>query len=142
MSQELPEQMQAIGFSEAGGPEVLAIEQAPLPQLGANDVLIKVAFAGVNRPDCIQRMGLYPAPPGASPILGLEVSGEVVSVGSDVPPEMMGQTVAALTPGGGYAEYCTAPWSHCLPVPDDMPLDEAAALPETLFTVWQPRRSI
>jgi len=136
MSHELPEAMRAIGFAQAGGPEVLEMGQAPLPQLGASDVLIKVAYAGVNRPDCIQRMGLYPAPAGASPILGLEVSGEIVAVGSDVPTEMIGQTVAALTPGGGYAEYCTAPWSHCLPVPEEMPLDEAAALPETLFTVW------
>jgi len=128
--------MQAIGFETPGGPDVLRIEDAPLPQIGANDVLIKVAYAGVNRPDCIQRAGNYPAPAGASPILGLEVSGEVVAVGADVPPEMVGSVVAALTPGGGYAEYCTAPWQHCLPVPEGMDLKKAAALPETLFTVW------
>ncbi|WP_298335756.1 NAD(P)H-quinone oxidoreductase [uncultured Erythrobacter sp.] len=133
---ELPETMQAIGFEQPGGPDVLRVEEAPLPQIGSGDVLIKVAYAGVNRPDCIQRAGNYPAPPGASPILGLEVAGEVVGVGGDVPREMLGSVVAALTPGGGYAEYCTAPWQHCLPVPDGMDLKHAAALPETLFTVW------
>ncbi len=132
----IPENMDAIGFAEPGGPDVLAIEQATVPQPQANDVLIKVAYAGVNRPDCIQRAGHYPAPPGASPILGLEVAGEVVGVGDAVPPEMLGSRVAALTPGGGYAHYCTAPWQHCLPVPDDMDLKQAAALPETLFTAW------
>jgi len=132
----LPEMMQAIGFAAPGGPEVLSVEQVALPTLGANDVLIKVAYAGVNRPDCIQRAGAYPAPPGASPILGLEVAGIVVATGAQVPSEMLGARVAALTPGGGYAEYCTAPWQHCLAVPDDMDLKSAAALPETLFTVW------
>ncbi|MEO1487840.1 MAG: NAD(P)H-quinone oxidoreductase [Pseudomonadota bacterium] len=128
--------MQAINMSGPGGPEVLSIGSTETPGTGANDVLIRVAYAGVNRPDCLQRAGAYPPPPGASPILGLEVAGEVVGTGADVPPEMLGARVAALTPGGGYAEYCTAPWQHCLPVPDDMPLKMAAALPETLFTVW------
>ncbi|MBD2843241.1 NAD(P)H-quinone oxidoreductase [Erythrobacter sp. KMU-140] len=128
--------MNAIGFEAPGGPEVLAIGQTDLPKVRPDDVLIKVAFAGVNRPDCIQRAGHYPAPPGASPILGLEVAGEIVAVGNEVPPEMIGQSVAALTPGGGYAQYCAAPWQHCLPVPADMDLKAAAALPETLFTVW------
>lgn len=128
--------MTAIGFAAPGGPDVLAPETIPAPRPGEHDVLIKVAYAGVNRPDCIQRAGHYPPPPGASPILGLEVAGEVVAAGSGVPSEMMGQRVAALTPGGGYAEYCTAPWQHCLPVPEDMDLRAAAALPETLFTVW------
>lgn len=136
MTAEIPGKMQAIGFAKPGGPDVLMLEQVDVPVPGAGDVLIRVAYAGVNRPDCIQRAGHYPAPPGASPILGLEVAGEIVAAGSDVPPEMLGQIVAALTPGGGYAEYCTAPWGHCLPVPADMPLVEAAALPETLFTVW------
>lgn len=136
MSAEIPTTMQAIGFAAPGGPEVLGLEQAEVPKPRADEVLIRVAYAGVNRPDCIQRAGHYPAPPGASPILGLEVSGEIVAAGANVPPEMVGQVVAALTPGGGYAEYCTAPWGHCLPVPADMPLVEAAALPETLFTVW------
>lgn len=133
---ELPQTMRAIGSEASGGPDVLRLEDASLPQIGAGDVLIKVAYAGVNRPDCIQRAGNYPAPPGASPILGLEVSGEVVALGSDVPAAMLGSVVAALTPGGGYAEYCTAPWQHCLPVPEGMDLKQAAALPETLFTVW------
>jgi len=128
--------MKAIGFSEPGGPDVLALESVSLPSIRDHDVLIRVAYAGVNRPDCIQRIGAYPVPPGASPILGLEVAGEVVAIGAAVPPTMMGARVAALTPGGGYAEYCTAPWQHCLNVPDDMPFLTAAALPETLFTVW------
>ena len=132
----LPAMMAAIGFAAPGGPDVLVPERVQLPEVGTEDVLIRVAYAGVNRPDCIQRAGHYPAPPGASPILGLEVSGDVVAVGANVPAEMVGQKVAALTPGGGYAEYCTAPWNHCLPVPDGMTLKTAAALPETLFTVW------
>lgn len=132
----LPETMEAIGFEAPGGPDVLRIATAALPRLRPDDLLIKVAYAGVNRPDCLQRAGLYPPPPGASPLLGLEVAGEVVAVGSEVPREMIGQQVAALTPGGGYAEYCAAHWQHCLPVPEGMPLAEAAALPETLFTVW------
>jgi NADPH:quinone reductase len=133
---ELPEAMRAIGFAAPGGPEVLGVVDVPLPRLRPDDVLIRVAYAGVNRPDCLQRAGAYPPPPGASPLLGLEVSGEVVAVGSEVPREMIGQFVAALTPGGGYAEYCAAHWQHCLPVPEGMLLAEAAALPETLFTVW------
>lgn len=132
----LPEQMAAICFDVPGGPDVLRLGTAPLPRLRPEDVLIKVAYAGVNRPDCLQRAGAYPPPPGASPLLGLEVSGEIVAVGSEVPHEMIGQFVAALTPGGGYAEYCAAHWQHCLPVPEGMLLAEAAALPETLFTVW------
>ena len=132
----LPKVMKAIGMTAPGGPDVLIVEDVAIPAVGAGDVLIKVAFAGVNRPDCIQRAGQYPAPPGASPILGLEVAGEVVALGEDVPSEMLGARVAALTPGGGYAEYCAAPWQHCLPVPDQMDLKSAAALPETLFTVW------
>lgn len=135
-SRQIPETMQAAGFDAPGGPEVLNMREVPLPKLKPADVLIRVAYAGVNRPDCIQRAGHYPAPPGASPLPGLEVAGEVVAVGSEVPQELLGQAVAALTPGGGYAEYCTAPWGHCLPVPEAMPLAEAAALPETLFTVW------
>jgi putative PIG3 family NAD(P)H quinone oxidoreductase len=128
--------MQSIGCDAPGGPEVLRLQSSPLPRLRPDDVLIRVAYAGVNRPDCLQRAGLYPPPPGASPLLGLEVSGEIVAVGSEVPREMLGQMVAALTPGGGYAEYCAAHWQHCLPVPEGMLLSEAAALPETLFTVW------
>ncbi|MBI1403912.1 MAG: zinc-binding dehydrogenase [Porphyrobacter sp.] len=133
---DLPENMTAIVFDAPGGPEVMRPGTVPLPRLRPDDVLIKVAYAGVNRPDCLQRAGAYPPPPGASPLLGLEVSGEVVAAGSEVPREMIGQQVAALTPGGGYAEYCAAHWQHCLPVPEGMLLAEAAALPETLFTVW------
>jgi len=133
---ELPETMQAIGFDAPGGPEVLRLHTEPLPRLRPDDVLIRVAYAGVNRPDCLQRAGLYPPPKGASPLIGLEVAGEVVAVGNEVPRELIGQVVAALTPGGGYAEYCAAHWQHCLPVPEGMLLSEAAALPETLFTVW------
>lgn len=132
----LPATMRAIVFTAPGAPDVLTPGEVPLPVLRPHDVLIRVAYAGVNRPDCLQRAGAYPAPPGASPLLGLEVAGEVVAVGTEAPPEMIGARVAALTPGGGYAEYCAAPWQHCLPVPDDMALAEAAALPETLFTVW------
>lgn len=128
--------MRAIGFEEPGGPDVLAPVDVEVPPPGPADVLIKVAYAGVNRPDCLQRAGAYPPPPGASPILGLEVAGEIVAVGEEVPETLLGQQVAALTPGGGYAEYCTAPWNHCLPVPEGMDLRTAAALPETLFTVW------
>ncbi len=135
-TQQLPATMQAIGFEAPGGPDVLHLEEIAVPEIGPYDVLIKVAFAGVNRPDCIQRSGHYPAPPGASPVLGLEVSGDVVAIGDSVPYEMLGSRVAALTPGGGYAEYCAAPWQHCLPIPDAMDIAQAAALPETLFTVW------
>lgn len=133
---DLPQAMHSIGFDAPGGPEVLRLQTSPLPRLRPDDVLIRVAYAGVNRPDCLQRAGLYPPPPGASPLLGLEVSGEIVAVGNEVPREMIGQYVAALTPGGGYAEYCAAHWQHCLPVPEGMMLADAAALPETLFTVW------
>jgi putative PIG3 family NAD(P)H quinone oxidoreductase len=136
LADNLPEMMDAIGFAAPGGPDVLGPEAVPVPTPHPDDVLIRVAFAGVNRPDCAQRAGAYPPPPGASPILGLEVAGEVVGVGANVPHEMLGARVAALTPGGGYAQYCTAPWQHCLEVPDDMALKIAAALPETLFTVW------
>ena len=136
LSKVVPETMKAIGFEAPGAPDVLVESQTATPTVGPHDALIRVAYAGVNRPDCLQRAGAYPPPPGASPILGLEVAGEVVAVGENVPAEMVGTRVAALTPGGGYAEYCTAPWQHCLHVPDDMDLKRAAALPETLFTVW------
>ncbi len=136
MVESLPETMKAAHFDAPGGPEVLQLMQLPLPVLQAGDVLIKVAFAGVNRPDVIQRRGFYPAPPGASPVPGLEVSGTVVALGEGTDAALLGQTVCALTPGGGYAQYCRVPAGHCLPVPADLPLDQAAALPETLFTVW------
>ncbi len=136
MTYPLPQTMQAAHFDTPGKPEVIRLVELPVPQPAAGEVLVKVAFAGVNRPDVIQRQGFYPPPPGASPLLGLEVSGEVVAVGEGVDPAQLGQRVCALTPGGGYAEYCCVPAGHCLPVPDGLPLDQAAALPETLFTVW------
>lgn len=136
MTDTLPQTMQAAHFDAPGKPEVIRLVELPVPQPAAGEVLVKVAFAGVNRPDVIQRQGFYPPPPGASPLLGLEVSGEVVAVGEGVDPAKLGQRVCALTPGGGYAEYCCVPAGHCLPVPDGLPLDQAAALPETLFTVW------
>lgn len=136
MSEMLPETMQAAGFDAPGGPDVLRLETLPVPRPGPGEVLIKVAYAGVNRPDVIQRMGFYPPPPGASPIPGLEIAGEVVALGEGVDAVLLGQPVCALVSGGGYAEYCLAVAALCLPVPAGLPLDQAAALPETLFTVW------
>lgn len=136
VTETLPESMTVIGFDTPGGPEVLQPQTLPVPNPGPGQVLIKVAFAGVNRPDVIQRRGLYPPPAGASPIPGLEVAGVVVALGEGVMGVALGQRVCALVSGGGYAEYCLAMADHCLPVPADMPLDQAAALPETLFTVW------
>ena len=136
MTDTFPKTMQAAHFDAPGKPDVIHLAELPTPQPGPGEVLVKVAFAGVNRPDIIQRQGFYPPPPGASPLLGLEVSGEVVAVGAGVDPVMLGQRVCALTPGGGYAQYCRVPAGHCLPVPDGLPMDQAAALPETLFTVW------
>ncbi len=136
MGASLPERMTAMGFDEPGGPDVLRAEDCPVPQPGADQVLIRVSHAGVNRPDVIQRKGLYPPPPGASPIPGLEISGTVVAIGTGAPPELLNQQVCALVSGGGYAEYCLAHAAHCLHVPDGMSMAEAAAIPETLFTVW------
>lgn len=133
---ELPAVMQAIGIAEAGGPEVLRLEDRPVPQPGTAQVLIHVAYAGVNRPDVLQRLGHYPPPPGASDIPGLEVSGTVVAVGREADETLLGREVCALVTGGGYAQYCLARSEHCLPVPHGLSLAEAAALPETLFTVW------
>jgi NADPH2:quinone reductase len=129
-------EMRRIAAQGAGGPEVLAVERGPVPMPGAGEVLIKVAYAGVNRPDVMQRRGLYPPPPGASPILGLEIAGQVAALGADVAGLGEGEAVCALVAGGGYAEYCTAPALQCLPVPKGLTLVEAAALPETFFTVW------
>lgn len=134
---DLPhDSMTAIGYDAPGGPEVLRPEAVPVPQPGVGEVLLRVAFAGVNRPDVVQRQGFYPPPPGASPILGLEVSGQVIAVGEGVVAPFAGQQVCALVSGGGYAEYCLAKADHCLPVPDGLTMAEAAVLPETLFTVW------
>ena len=126
----------AVGFDAPGGPEVLRPETLAIPAPGPGQVLVKTAFAGVNRPDVIQRKGHYPAPPGASPIPGLEISGEITACGDGVAASVIGQHVCALVTGGGYAQYCLAQADHCLPVPKGLSLAEAAALPETLFTVW------
>jgi putative PIG3 family NAD(P)H quinone oxidoreductase len=133
---EVPSTMTAIGFADPGPPEVLRPQTVETPRPGPHQVLIRVAYAGVNRPDVIQRQGFYPAPPGASPIPGLEVAGEVVAAGPGEGEPLLGQQVCALVSGGGYAEYCLAQAGHCLPVPEELSLAEAAALPETLFTVW------
>ena len=139
MAEKLPQFMTAVGYDAPGAPEVLRPETLPVPQPGPGQVLIKVAFAGVNRPDVVQRLGNYPPPPGASPIPGLEIAGDVVAAGPGAAcgaGELVGQTVCALVSGGGYAEYCLAEAGHCLSIPPALPLAEAAALPETLFTVW------
>ena len=136
MTVQIPEKMTAIAISGPGGPEVLTRGDHPVPEPGEGEVLIKVAYAGVNRPDVVQRKGLYPAPPGASPLPGLEVSGEIVALGDGVEEPALGTMVCALVAGGGYAQYCKVDARHCLPVPDGLPMAEAAALPETLFTVW------
>ena len=120
----------------AGAADVMHIATGPLPSIGESEVLIKVEFAGVNRPDVAQRSGSYAPPPGASPIMGLEVSGTVAAVGATVTQWKTGDAVCALTPGGGYAEYCAAPAAHCLPVPSGLSMLEAAGVPENFFTVW------
>jgi putative PIG3 family NAD(P)H quinone oxidoreductase len=132
----LPETMIAVGYDAPGGPEVLRPESMAVPRPGAGQVLIKVSHAGVNRPDVIQRLGFYPPPPGASKIPGLEVSGEIVALGEGVDRIQQGRHVCALVSGGGYAQHCLAMADHCLPVPEGLSMAEAAALPETLFTVW------
>ena len=132
----LPESMKRIVCRQPGGPEVLTIEDAPVPRPGKGEVLIKVAAAGVNRPDINQRLGNYPPPPGAPDTLGLEIAGEVIQIGEGVDPTLSGMPVCALVAGGGYAEYAVAPVGQCLPVPVSLSMVEAAALPETLFTVW------
>ena len=128
--------MTVAHFSEPGGPEVLRPCEWPKPVPGPGEVLVKVAFAGLNRADMMQRMGLYPPPAGASPVIGLEVSGTVVTIGEGVASAMLGQQVCVLVTGGGYAQFCLAKAAHCLPVPEGLSLAEAAAMPETLFTVW------
>ncbi|HMI40772.1 MAG TPA: NAD(P)H-quinone oxidoreductase [Sphingomicrobium sp.] len=127
--------MQAIVASAPGGPEVLTLVDRPVPQPGRDEVLVKVAAAGVNRPDLLQRRGAYPPPPGAPDILGLEIAGTVVAAGEGA-EGLIGRKVCALVVGGGYAEYCLAPAGTCLIVPEVLRLTEAAAMPETLFTVW------
>lgn len=132
----LPTTMTAIDPAAQGGPEVLVPVTRPVPQPGAGEVLIRVAAAGVNRPDVLQRKGGYAPPPGTTSIPGLEVAGEIVALGEGTTRELLGQPMCALVSGGGYAEYCVAPVGQCLPVPYALTLAEAAAMPETLFTVW------
>ncbi len=132
----VPAAMTAIDPEGPGGPEVLRAATHPVPAPGEGEVLIAVAAAGVNRPDVMQRLGHYPPPPGAPLIPGLEVSGIIVAAGEGVGSHMIGQAVCALVSGGGYAQYCAAPAGQCLPVPEALTMIEAAALPETLFTVW------
>ena len=132
----IPATMQAIDPEAHGGPEVLRLVERPVPKPQSGEVLIRVAAAGVNRPDVLQRKGGYPPPPGAPSIMGLEVSGTVVAVGEGVEDTMIGQPVCALIAGGGYAEYAVAPAGQCLPVPHGLDMVHAAAIPETLFTVW------
>lgn len=132
----LPDTMTAIAITEPGGPDVLKAQDAPVPTPGPGQLLVRVAYAGVNRPDVAQRNGSYPPPPGASELPGLEISGEVVATGPDTQRFKVGDSVCALTSGGGYAEYCLADEPATLPVPEGLTLEEAAALPETFFTVW------
>lgn len=136
MSITIPAQMHHIAMEAPGGPEVLVLATGPVPRPATGEVLIRVAAAGINRPDILQRTGNYPPPPGASPILGLEVSGTVAALGAEVAGWHEGDAVCALVAGGGYAEYCVAPAPQCLPVPKGVALVDAAGLPETFFTVW------
>ncbi len=133
---DVPDTMLAIDPETAGGPEVLVPVRRTVPVPRDGELLVRVAAAGVNRPDVMQRQGLYPPPPGAPTPPGLEFAGEVVAVGEGVDPGRLGTRVCALVAGGGYAEYAVAPAAQCLPVPDALSMAEAAALPETLFTVW------
>jgi len=132
----VPATMTCVEISTPGAPEVLKPATRPTPKPEAGEVLIKVAAAGVNRPDVLQRYGKYPAPPGASDLPGLEIAGTVAALGEGVSQYKVGDTVCALVSGGGYAEYCTAPVPQCLPVPKGLSMVEAAAVPETFFTVW------
>ena len=132
----MTEIMRAIEITKPGGPEVLQMTQRPVPTAGHGQVVLKVAYAGVNRPDALQRAGMYAPPPTASDLPGLEASGTIVAIGDGVAGLSIGDQVCALLPGGGYAEYVMTPAAHCLPVPEGLSLKEAACLPETFFTVW------
>ncbi|MCO5161908.1 MAG: NAD(P)H-quinone oxidoreductase [Mesorhizobium sp.] len=133
---KLPTAMTAIAITEPGGPKVLKPQKRPLPEPGPGEILIRVKAAGVNRPDVLQRQGAYPPPPGASDLPGLEVAGEVAALGESVKRWRTGDAVTALAPGGGYAEFCVVDESNALPVPHGFTFTEAAAIPETFFTVW------
>ena len=132
----VPATMTAIAIKSPGGPEVLVPEERPVPRLGEGEILVKVEAAGVNRPDVMQRKGLYPPPPGVTDIPGLEIAGTVAVCGAGVDRWNPGDQVAALVSGGGYAQYCVAHASHALPAPDGLTAAQAAAIPETFFTVW------
>jgi len=132
----IPTTMRYVAAREPGPPEVLTLAETSVPKPRADEVLIEVAYAGVNRPDCLQRAGAYPPPPDASPIIGLEVAGKIVATGEQVRDWRVGDMVSALTPGGGYAEYCVTPASFCLPLPRGMSALDAASLPENYFTIW------
>jgi putative PIG3 family NAD(P)H quinone oxidoreductase len=131
-----PAEMIAIAIPAPGGPDALVAQRRPVPKPGAGELLVKVAAAGVNRPDVLQRQGNYAPPPGATDIPGLEIAGEVVASGGQTGPWKIGDKLCALVAGGGYAEYCLAPAPQCLPVPRGLDLVQAAAIPETFFTVW------
>jgi putative PIG3 family NAD(P)H quinone oxidoreductase len=135
MSEIIPDVMRVVEIAGPGGPEQLHLGSRPTPKPGKGEILVKVAAAGVNRPDVLQRRGLYPPPPGASDIPGLEIAGTVVAAGQGS-THLIGSKVCSLVAGGGYADYCVAPSGTCLPVPEVLRLTEAAAMPETLFTVW------
>ncbi|MEO8752515.1 MAG: NAD(P)H-quinone oxidoreductase [Casimicrobiaceae bacterium] len=132
----LPATMRYVAAREPGPPDVLAAVDGPLPVLKPGEVLIEVAYAGVNRPDCLQRAGAYPPPADASPVIGLEVAGRIVALGEGALGWTVGDEVCALTPGGGYAEYCATPAGFCLPLPPGLTLRDAACVPENYFTVW------
>lgn len=133
---DVPEMMRAVEISQPGGPEVLRLCDAPVPVPGHGQILIEVEYAGVNRPDALQRAGAYLPPPGASPLPGLECAGRVAALGPGVTEWKVGDAVAALLPGGGYAEYVVTPAAHALPIPEGLDMRSAACLPETAFTVW------
>jgi len=132
----MTDMMKAVEISRPGLPDVLRLADRPIPTPGAGEILIKVAYAGINRPDCLQRAGAYDPPKGASDLPGLECSGEVVATGANVSRWAVGDKVCALLPGGGYAEFVVTPAAHALPIPDGLSLAQAAALPENYFTVW------
>lgn len=136
MTERPPSVMQAIEITAPGKPDVLKLTERPVPEPQDNEVLIRIHTAGVNRPDVLQRRGLYPPPPGATDLPGLECAGEIVSLGADVKDWRVGDQICALLTGGGYAQYAIADAGSCLPVPDGVSMEEAAALPETVFTVW------
>jgi len=132
----LPATMRYVDLPQPGPPDAMRIAEGPPPVARPGEVVIEVAYAGVNRPDCLQRAGAYPPPPDASPVMGLEVAGRIAALGDGVTEWKIGDEVCALTPGGGYAEYCATPAGFCLPLPPGLSMREAACVPETFFTVW------